>query len=454
MAFCKYCGGKVNEGALFCAACGKKLRNEADDAVNWTAGGVVPPPIPVDYEDNKLEATSSDICENKMLSQSIEDAGNNASFVPASPVPKMSSDEGMGSLNIQGDDANTMPWGYQMPQGFSTQQGGQIPQGYPIQQGGQIPQGYPIQQGWQMMQGYPVQQAGQMPQGYPMQQGGQIPQGYPMQQGGQMMQGYPLQSNGQFSQGFTNVAPANMNVGSYHSVAPMKNEPRIEVIIDGEFGQILKAYNDYFIVETSDEFECYEPEARKIYQSKGASEKEKGVLEEFADVGKELGSIYGEAFAMFGEAFSSTYAEKRKKKKGVLTIPEGERKEYYAACATIEGINIGQEKRGCIIIRAKTGEEILFFFDGTDEDIDEKVSEVFSEVMQPKIHGQMVNHSISIGTQAGVVSVQQPMVGSYNNSPAVEGDKVEQIKRIKELLDTGAISKREFARMKKEILKK
>ena len=422
MAFCRYCGGKVSEGALFCSACGRKLRDEADNAVNETvkkdfAGGIVPPPIPVDYEEQELNMSSSDSKGDNLF------PSNNTSFVPVSPSPQMRSDEGMGNQNMQGN---------------------------------QMPQGYPMQQGVQMPQGYPMQQSVQMPQGYPMQQGVQMPQGYPMQQGVQMPQGYSMQSNGQFGQfgqGFVNASPTSMNVGSYPSMPAVKDEPRIEVIIDGEFGQVLKAYNDYFIVETTDEFECYEPDARKIYQTKGASENEKGVLEEFADVGKEIGSIYGEAFAMFGEAFSSTYAEKRKKKKGVLTIPEGERKEYYAACATIEGINIGQEKRGCIIIRTKTGEEILFFFDGSDEDIDEEVSEVFSEVMQPKIHGQAVNHSVSINSQAGGFSVQQPMVGSYN-PPAAEGDKVDQIRRIKELLDAGAISKREFAKMKKEILKK
>ena len=324
---------------------------------------------------------------------------------------------------------------------------------YQMQQGLKTPQGAPIQQGGQMPQGYPMQQGGQMPQGYTMYPNGQMSQGYTMPQGNQNPQWYKMPQSGQYSTGVGVQMGMYSNNGEYVQSAPVRNEPPIEVEIEGDMGQILKAYNDYFIIETTDEFEEYESDARKIYQTKGASENDKGVLEDFADVGKEIGSVYGEAFAMFGEAFSSTYAEYRKKKKGVLTIPVGERREYYAGCAFVEGINIGQEKRGYISIKTKVGNEILFFFDGRDEDIDEEVTEVFNEVLQPKIFGQTVDHNVTVSAQNGSTSIPQQMVGMI--SPTIGGgDKVEQIKRIKELLDTGAISKREFARMKKEILKK
>lgn len=473
MAFCRYCGKQINEGAIFCIGCGRRLKEDENNTANTEMNrGSVPPPIPDDYIENEgsAEEKHSNVPVGVEAKLSTNDTNaNKSAVIPGSPAPQMSSGEtnGMGTPVYYGGDGSVQ-------QGYPAQQSGQIPQAYPIYQGGhmsqpyqmyqgQMSQVYSVQPGAQMAQGYPMQQNGQIPQGYPMQQSGQIPQGYPMQQSSQIPQGYPMQQSGSIQQGYGmpqygqyNPAGASKagvySNNSYSSNMAMNNEVKIETIIDGEMGQILKVYSEFFIVETTEDFELLEPDARKIYQTKGASENEKGVLEEFADVGREMKSIYGEAFAMFGEAFSSSYAEKRKKKLGVLTIPVGERKVYYAACSMIEGINVGQEKRGYISIKTNTGEEILFFFDGNDEDIDDNVTAIYNDVLQPRIYGQTVNHNASINKKNGSYTSQQP-VGDMNYS-AVGGDKVEQIKRLKDLLDSGAISKKEFARMKKDILKK
>ena len=222
-----------------------------------------------------------------------------------------------------------------------------------------------------------------------------------------------------------------------------KESGKIIIIIDGGMGQILRIYNDYFVINTTEDF--YEPTARKIYKSKGATEPSKGLIEEFGEVGKE----FGEAFAEMGEAFSSTYAEKRKKKLGVLEIDEGERRESFYNCVSSDGVNIGANKRGYISVITKSDEELLFFFDCENKDLTRELPEIFS-VLKQRIFA--ANNPVKV-IKTSISETEQNNEKLENVTKTNMTDALEQIRKMKELLDMNAITQDEFETMKKGVLK-
>ncbi len=254
-----------------------------------------------------------------------------------------------------------------------------------------------------------------------------------------------------------------------------------ELIVDGKMGQILKVYNDHFLIETCSAFSNYMYEANRIYNTRGASEPEgttssDSLFEGFAEIGREFKSIFSDMGKEIKSSFrdaqslSSTNTAKRE----VVNIKKGVKGDFFKSCSTIEGINIGERKRGYIKVVNQNGIDMLFFFDGRDNGLKAKIADAYGIMNSligktcsvpnaeqvPPVPTDVNNTTYSeqkndnktetiVENKLDKTNVEQtPSVVNTNSS----GDKIEQIKNIKEMLDSGVITKEEFEKLKKDII--
>ena len=250
-----------------------------------------------------------------------------------------------------------------------------------------------------------------------------------------------------------------------------KIEKDLIYILDGAKGQVLKVYEDYFTINTTDEFDINDvaedyaeicsddyPEGNQ-YEKEAVLDITKGVMKNSGDLFKDffrLGvrkkgitqkGISGmmDRFAdgmestltdVVGKAYDIKYPEKKKFKKY-----SGERKYKYSDFEIVEFRNMGEDYLGYLKFQNKNTAgnpdfDILYFYGGyADEDVIKIMPEVYS-YMSDKINNQKKE-----------ISNEEITKNKPDNASIVE-----DIKRYKELLDMGAITQKEYDKKKKELL--
>lgn len=250
-----------------------------------------------------------------------------------------------------------------------------------------------------------------------------------------------------------------------------KIEKDLIYILDGAKGQVLKVYEDYFIIDTTEEFdiddvaedyaEIYNEDHPKDnqYKKEDVLDITKGVMKNSGDLCKDffrLGirkkgitqkgiSSLMDRFAdgmestltdVVGKAYDIKYPEKKKFKKR-----SGEIKYKYSDFEIVEFRNMGEDYLGYLKFQNKNTAEnsdldILYFYGGY---VDEEVIKVM-----PEVYSYIYN---KINSQKKEINNEEVTKIKPDNASIVE-----DIKRYKELLDMGAITQKEYDKKKKELL--
>lgn len=241
--------------------------------------------------------------------------------------------------------------------------------------------------------------------------------------------------------------------------------------IDGKKGQILKVYEDYFSINTTEEFdiddiaedyaEIYNEDHPKNNQYsksdaqnivKGVMGTSGGLVKDILIAGVTKKGITSKGIASITNKFTSgmesaitnavgkAYDEKYPEKKP-FKRHRGERKYKYTDFEIVEFRNVGNDCLGYLKFQnkntiANSDFDILYFYG----------SEAKKDVIKimPEVYSYILN---KINSQKKEISNEKKVETKIDNSLIVE-----DIKRFKELLDMGAITQEEYDKKKKELL--
>ncbi len=233
--------------------------------------------------------------------------------------------------------------------------------------------------------------------------------------------------------------------------------------IDGKRGQILSVYEDYFSINTTDNFdiddvaedyaEVYNEDHPTISKNKEKEISTKAVVKGTTGIAKDLfvatvskkgrnksiKHLTNSFTKGIGSAFDSILDElddEEKIEKKAFKAVKGIRKYQYTDFDIVKFREVGQDSIGYLKFQNKNNQssnnDILFFYDSSvNKDVKNTMSYVYDYMFK----------------KLGKKEEKEPVVQKTTNSQIAD-----DIKKFKELLDCGAITQEEYDKKKKEIL--
>ncbi len=236
--------------------------------------------------------------------------------------------------------------------------------------------------------------------------------------------------------------------------------------IDGKRDQILTVYNDYFTINTTEDFdiddvaedyaEVYNEDHLTISKSKDKEISTKAVVKGTTGIAKDLltatvskkgrsksiKNISKSISKGIGSAFDSILDElddEEKIERKAFKAVKGTRKYQYTDFDIVKFREVGQDSIGYLKFQNKnqsSSNDILFFYDSTvNKDVKNAISYVYDYMFK------------KLGKKEEKEKEKEPVVQKTTNSQIAD-----DIKKFKELLDCGAITQEEYDKKKKEIL--
>ena len=236
--------------------------------------------------------------------------------------------------------------------------------------------------------------------------------------------------------------------------------------IDGKRDQILTVYDDYFTINTTEDFdiddvaedyaEVYNEDHPTISKSKEKEFSTKEIVKGTSGIAKDLlvatvskkgrkksiKNITNNFTKGIGSAFDNILDELDDEKsieRKAFKAVKGTRKYQYSDFDIVKFRDVGQDSIGYLKFqnnstKSNSNNDILFFYDSTvNKDVKNAISYVYDFMFK------------KIGKKEE--KTKEPVVQKTTNSQIAD-----DIKKFKELLDCGAITQEEYDKKKKEIL--
>ena len=241
--------------------------------------------------------------------------------------------------------------------------------------------------------------------------------------------------------------------------------------IDGNYGQRLSLYRDFFIIETDDYF-SYDERLEELKARRRSNMMVKSLKDSFSGAlgsqsvtsalvglvpgGKLVKAGAQLALGAISNASANTTAQiadsdarmAREVLPDKIIFALGKKLIKYADVSNVEFFDATEDRAGILLFQGNLIKDYMFFFsESKNKDVSSICSEItdkINEIEETKdvLETKFVPETQSQSMQNNAESVQKPSIE----------DNIETIKKFKELLDAGIITEDEFQKKKMELL--